>query len=118
MIQTLTLSGYHPVSANTLLSTNPHWRSKIKQAEYDVIAGEAMQQGIAKASGKRRASYHMQGWPKGRMLDPSNALKVIEDALVAAGLLRDDSSAYYEIGRIEMVRSETWVTTITLEDIP
>lgn len=117
MLQTLVLDNYHPLSVNKLLSTHPHRRSKIKRAEYDVIAGEALRQRITKAATKRRVTIRCEGWPRGTVPDSDNLRKCFFDALVAAGLLIDDSPAWCEQGPLDVVRAKGWRTVIVLEDV-
>jgi hypothetical protein len=117
MIQTLILHNYHPVSVNTLLSLHPCSRGKIKRGEAAVIAGEALAQGIAKATGRRRISIRCEGWPRGKLADSDNLRKVLLDICVSAGLLLDDGPAQCEQGPLDVVRAQAWTTTVVLEDL-
>lgn len=117
MIQTLIIDNYHPLSVNKLLETDPRKRSAMKQSHYDIVGGLAMQQGLVKATGKRRMTILCEGWPRGKMPDPSNLAKVLEDAAVACGLLIDDSSKWCESTMPVLKRSKQWRTTLTFEDI-
>ncbi len=118
MIQTLIIDNYHPVSSNVLLSTHPMRRSRIKRAEAQIIGGEALRQGITKATAKRRVAIRCEGWPKGRPPDPSNLDKVFLDVLVACGLIVDDSSTWCQQDATVVVRAERYRTVVTLEDVP
>jgi hypothetical protein len=112
----LRLPGWTPAPLNSLIGC--HWgtRSRRKRADREVVALEALAQGIPRATGRRRVSLVVTGWPTGRLPDADGLLKSTLDALVHAGLLVDDAPAWCELGAVEVCRGPRG-TTIVLEDL-
>jgi Holliday junction resolvase RusA-like endonuclease len=114
---TLALENWHPVRINQWIGE--HWRVRHKLAndQAAVIALEARNAGIPKATGRRRVSLELHGWPRGRFPDRDAFDKLLLDALVKAGLLTDDSDEGLA-GRMEvnLVRSKIRRTILTLEE--
>ncbi len=112
----LTILGWHPTRLNRLLG---HWgtRSKRKRFDRDIIAVEAMRQGIPKATGKRRVGLRITLAPHCRGADPDAYWKSLLDALVMCGLLIDDNRQWVDLGPVTFDRNCIEGTTITLEEI-
>ncbi len=117
MTYTLTLNNWHPVRINAWIGE--HWRVRHRLAsdQAAVIEYEAFNAEIPPATGRRRVSLELHGWPRGRFPDRDAYDKLFLDALVKAGLLTDDSLEGLA-GRMEVtfVRSNERRTIITLED--
>lgn len=73
---------------------------------------------VPKATGKRRVSLIWTLGKGGKRVDEDNTQKSILDALVACGLLRDDSAKWLEWGGVTFNRAATKALTIILEDLP
>lgn len=116
MTHTLTIDGWVPVSVNRLLGS--HWARarKRKRFDRDVVAAEALRQGIPGAAGRRRVSVAVTTPGRGGLPDPDNLLKSLLDALTRCGLLLDDSSGKMELGAVTVARGERRRTVVTLED--
>lgn len=114
---TLRLPRYRPALLNELIGSR-HWAkaARLKRRDRKAIAGYAALQGVPKAEGRRRVSVVLPGPRTGRLPDPDSWQKSTLDALVAAGLLVDDSGKWCEVGPATFERGGT-DTTITLEDI-
>lgn len=115
-IQTLVIYGWHPSKLNQLMG---HWAqaARLKKADREKIAVVAATQGIAKADGKRKVHLRIVLGKGQRAGDVDCYWKSTLDALVAAGLLVDDSRKWCEIAPAEFERSAVKATVITLTDI-
>lgn len=94
-----------------------HWRVKhrLKREDRDFVAAYALQQQIPKATRKRTVSLaltlvRMQG------LDPDAFWKSTLDALVACGLLVDDSQDWVNLGPVVIAKGKQRGTIITLSE--
>jgi len=112
------MPGYNPPSVNRLIGQ--HWGKLVrhKRLAYDALAIAVYRAGVPRARGKRRLSVTVTQAGRGRLMDASNVLKVLEDGLVRCGALRDDGPAFLELGKIEVRRGEQRGTCIELEDRP
>lgn len=113
----LTIDRWRPPSLNETL--RKHWSKRarpIRQAA-DLLAAEAIFQGVPKAKGKRRVSLAIVLSGNQRPYDRDNAWKLLLDSCVKAGLLVDDSPEWCETGDVAYERGKTTRTTITFEDI-
>lgn len=111
----LTIPDWRPVSLNRLLGC--HWgtRSRLKRRDRDLVAAYALALGIPRAQGRRRVTVRVEA--RGTPPDPDAALKSLLDALVACGLLIDDSGEWCELGTPTAVRGREDRTVVTLEDL-
>ncbi len=116
MIQTFTIEGFLPLSANR--RERQHWnvRARTMRRDGELVAHLVRVQGITPATGKRRVSISLEQ-ARGRLRDPDGCLKTMLDHLVRAKLLRDDSAMWCEIGSVTIARGKSRRTVITLEDI-
>jgi Holliday junction resolvase RusA-like endonuclease len=114
---TLSIPDWLPVRLNRLIGC--HWgtRSKLKKADRQLVGVYAKMAGIPIATTRRRISLTFTLGGRGRAPDPDNLLKALLDSLVQAGLLRDDSGRWCELGEVEVVRGTVRQTTIRLEDL-
>jgi hypothetical protein len=72
--------------------------------------------GIPKATAKRRVNVNVtMPW---RRPDPDAILKSLLDALVAAELLRSDSSRWCQLGDMTIELGDQRQTVVTLQDVP
>lgn len=115
-IQTMDIYGWHPAKLNDLMG---HWAraAKLKKADREKIAVAAVTQGIAPATGKRKVHLKIVLKPSQRGGDVDAYWKSTLDALVAVGLLKDDSRQWCELAPAEFERSSIEKTVITLTDI-
>lgn len=113
----LCVPDYLPLRLNRLLGC--HWgkRTRLKASDRETVGWYARTSGIPAASGKRRVSLLFVLARGQRRGDPDGYLKVMLDCLVSAGLLRDDSARYCEIGAIEFARGDKRRTIILLEEV-
>lgn len=110
---TLTVKGWLPERLNELLRS--HWRVRTKATERaaQLIGTERFLAGIPIGCEERRrvsVTYHQ---PAG-VADDDARWKVLLDGLKGAGLLKDDSPAWCEMGTVATVRGEMR-TVIVLE---
>lgn len=117
MTHTLAIPDFHFQPLNQLLG---HWaqRSRRKKLDREMVAGYALNAQIPKAVGRRKVSLVITLAPKQRAADPDAPLKSCLDALTHAGLLRNDSRQWVEIGSITFERGPCRATAIILEDVP
>lgn len=115
MTHTLTIPGWRPRTVNELLG---NWRraSRLKKADREIIGVAAHQAGIPKAAGRRKVTVTVTVRPQGGIPDGDNLWKSLLDALVHAGMLRDDSQAWCQLGEMGVDRGEP-KTVIVLEDV-
>jgi hypothetical protein len=112
----LRIEGWKPTFDNELVYV--HWATarKRKRRDAEAVALAALAAGIPRATGRRRVSLTIRARFRRPPDDPA-PLKSTLDALVAAGLLVDDSREWMEfVWPPEFERGGT-VTTIVLEDI-
>lgn len=117
MIQTLRIPGYLPPTLNAMLYR--HWAkaSRLKKECHDLIAGHALEQGLVKATGRRRVTLTLTLAGRKKVRDGDSSFKAVLDGLVRAGLLLDDSPDAVEVAPMVQERGEAVATTITLEDL-
>jgi hypothetical protein len=113
----LEICGWTPTLVNELLHAHPMRAATLKRSDRDLVRGYAFVAGIPAALGKRRVSVELHGWPRGRLPDPDAVWKSLLDALVAAGLLVDDSARWCEPVPPTFVRSPRRRTVVTLESV-
>jgi hypothetical protein len=111
------IPGWVPTPLNQLLG---HWRGRWgrKKADKAMVLVHAWKCRIPPADGRRRVSLLITLPPGQRRWDPDCFWKSCLDALVAARLLKDDSSKWCELGTIIQMRTGVLSTTIILEDLP
>ena len=115
MTHTLTLDRWLPARLNALLRM--HWaaRKRHQCASDTLVACTALAQRVPRATSRRRVSVLFRQ-PRGPLADPDARLKQLLDALVHAGLLRDDRPEWCELGSITSERGPM-TTVVTLEDV-
>lgn len=109
--------GWRPATVNELTKRSRHWgaAARLKRRDRRVVAWHAALAGTPRATARRRVSLSIRQ-PRGRP-DPDGLWKSVLDALVAAGLLVDDSARYCEMGPAAVAPGPLG-TTIELEDLP
>lgn len=117
MTHTLIIPLFRPTPLNQLLG---HWArgGRLKKHDRAIVAAEAWSQQIPKAQGKRRVSLEVTNAGRYRRVDPDAFFKSLLDALVACGLLMDDSPRWCELGTVTQRRGKRLETRIVLEDCP
>jgi len=110
-----------PLSMNKRERTN-HWvRAKELEQITHAVSILAREQRIPEATTKRRVVVHIHKTKRSRVTDdPANRdsrAKSILDAMVATGLLVDDSDAWLDWGHVhEGEKRDQVETVITIED--
>jgi hypothetical protein len=112
----LTIAGWTPTPLNRLLTTHHMKAHRLKMADLELVSAEATRQFIPWAGGRRRVSVRVQVPNTSRAADPDGYLKVLLDALVGCGRLKDDSSAWMELGPVTVEKGKK-ATVVTLEDL-
>jgi Holliday junction resolvase RusA-like endonuclease len=118
MKHTIRIPNWRPTLCNELLNCG-HWgqRHRRKRKDAEMVAGYALQAGVPVARGKRQISVVFTLSGRQRAFDVDAWQKALLDACVRAGLLRDDSPRWCELGSVEYVRGTEASTQIVLEDI-
>ncbi len=113
----LVVERWHPQKLNQLLGC--HWgtRSRRKRFDAELVAIEAHNQDVPRATLRRRVSLLIVLGPRQRAGDVDAYQKSCLDALVCAGLLIDDSPAWCEIAPVVYERGPEKKTVIVLEDM-
>ncbi len=117
MRYTLTIANWNPPTLNATLGR--HWRKahKAKVDTANLLAAEALNQGVPKATGKRRVSLRVSGWARGgRLPDGDSMDKCFLDAAVRSGLLTDDDAKGLDGRMTVVIERGPKFTEITLED--
>lgn len=118
-VVTLEIPGWMPATLNKVM--RGHWSNghKCKLQDRGIIAAACLGYGLKGPCEYRRRVDLLIVLPRGqRAPDPDAFWKSLLDALVFHGLLRNDSSAWCEPGRVRFARGEDLRTFITLVDIP
>lgn len=105
----------HTARLNELLGC---WRkaARLKRRDRQTVALACLAARVPPAEGKRRVSLIVGLGPRQRC-DPDCFHKSLLDALVRCGALRNDSSAWVELGPVEMARAPRPMMTVVLEDL-
>lgn len=116
-VHNLAVEGWTPPSVNRLWKQ--HWSvgHRLKKDAAARVFCAAVTGSVGAAYGKRRVGVTVTVAGRGGMPDPDNVLKVLLDALVANGLLVDDSARWCEIGEVAVVRGAAKRTDVVLQDI-
>jgi Holliday junction resolvase RusA-like endonuclease len=108
----------HPPRLNQLMGC--HWATahKRKMAYYRLLgtAAKAVAQ-VPEAKTKRRVSLEVILGYRQKGADPDSFLKVVLDALVWCGVLKDDSKEWVEIGSVSYRRGPRAAMVVVLEDV-
>lgn len=118
VLHPLCISNWHPATINQLLKSVRD-RIRLKKADRNMVFYMAKELKVPRATGKRRVHLTIIMKPKQRGADPDAYNKSLLDALVHAGLLRNDSHQWAEIApvRYERGTAKQWGSLIVLEDI-
>ena len=114
MIHTITIPNWRPNLLNELM--NCHWAkaAKLKRASRNLIGCYTAH--LPKATVKRRLTLHVVLGKGQRKFDIDAPWKDLLDALVHAGMLKDDSEAWAELVPLKFSRGEM-ASIIILEDM-
>jgi hypothetical protein len=114
----LVIPGWHPARLNDLMGGG-HWarRHRLKKADRQLVAAYTKAAGVPQATGRRRVSLELTLAPRQRAADPDAYWKSALDALVACGLLVDDSRQQLQLGTVTFRRGPARQTRIVLEDL-
>ena len=105
-----------PTTLNRLMRGRRRDRIRLAKGDRELVTYYARSSGIPPATGKRRVSIKVS--MPGRRPDPDSILKSTLDALVAAGLLRTDSSRWCQLGDVTVEHGDERQTVVRLEDLP
>ena len=105
-----------PTALNALMRGRRRDRIRLAKGDRELVTYYARSSGIPPATGKRRVSIKVS--MPGRRPDPDSILKSTLDALVAAGLLRTDSSRWCQLGDVTVEHGDERQTVVRLEDLP
>jgi hypothetical protein len=109
----ITVHDWHPTTLNKLITS--HWAVANKMKKRDKVEVRYASNHIPKATQKRRVEIIIELGKGQRGADPDAYFKTVGDALVAAGLLVDDSHKWVEWSPVQYVRGKK-KTTIRLYD--
>lgn len=114
---TLRIERWQPATVNSW--DGRHWRvrAKLKAIDREMVGVYARQQDIPRATTKRRVQFTLILGPRMSGIDVDAPLKSGLDALVACGLLVDDSKEWAEVPPVQYERGPEMATVIELEDI-
>ncbi len=112
----LVIPGWHPARLNELIS-NRHKAGRLKKWDRLHVGYYSRIQAIPKAKVKRRVSLAITLGKGQRGGDQDAYWKSVNDALVKAGLLVDDTVKWVELGLVTFDRGPRSQTTIMLEDL-
>jgi hypothetical protein len=107
------IEGYHPTPLNKLLGA--HWATATRLKKQDKVEVRYASNHIPKATTKRRVELIIELGKGQRACDPDAYYKSLGDALVAAGLLVNDSHKWVEWMPVKFERGKK-KTTIRLYD--
>jgi hypothetical protein len=113
----LHIPSWHPARLNELLGCSWQRRHRLKKADRELVALYGKLARIPPATGRRRVCLHLVLGPGQRAGDPDAYWKSLLDALVACGLLVDDSRQWVELGEVTFSRGKARAAVITLEDV-
>jgi Holliday junction resolvase RusA-like endonuclease len=111
----VTIEGFLPERLNVLLRL--HWakRQRALKSDAERVWAAVREASVPPATGCRRMSVRFES-PR-TPADRDARLKSLQDALVKAKMLFDDSPHWLLLGNVESVRGPTRRTVITLEDV-
>jgi hypothetical protein len=117
MTHRLAIDHWLPARLNEIMWC--HWRkaARRKKSDKKIVTLSAIAQRLPVARGKRRVDLRITLGPRGRKGDAGNWWKSVEDALVHARLLVDDSPEWYEQGEVTFERGKSPATVIELTDL-
>ena len=117
-VYSLTIPNWIPARLNQMKG---HWSrgAALKKIDREMIAGYALQarDRIPQATSKRRVSLTITLANGERAGDPDAYFKSVNDALVHAGLLKNDSHLWVVLGDVVFERGAERATTIILQDL-
>ena len=116
MTYTVAIPNWHPTRLNTLL--NLHWAAanRMKHSDAQVIGVYCYQCKVPKAAGKRRVGLEIILGKGQRGGDPDAYFKVVCDALVRLGYLKDDNRQWLDLEPVKYSRGMK-ATVITITDL-
>jgi len=112
----LFIPGWHPVNINRLLGYHFGKVKKLKDKDKVALAASFLVSGIPKAKGKRLVGMTLYFPGKSGRGDPDNYNKSARDAMVACGLVVDDSDRWARFTE-PVIEEGKRATLITIEEI-
>src|SRR5271163_3036171 len=113
---TVTIHNWHPTRLNQLLTS--HWATanRLKRSDIQMLGVYCYQAKIPKAKGRRRIGIEIVLGKGQRGADPDAYYKVVCDALVRLGYLKDDSRHWLDLEPVRYSRGDK-ATVIKIEDL-
>ena len=116
MVLRLLIPRWHPATINELLR-GVKTRIRLKKVDRNIICTYCFYHRIPVATGQRRVDLLITLGPRQKGADPDAFWKSLNDALVQAKLLVDDSRRWVQLGSVTFERGAERATTITLTDL-
>ena len=118
-VHRFTIPDWRPVTLNIMMGGTLRNRIKRKKQDREFIGVYARIADVPPATGRRRVSLEINLSGRQKEADPDALFKSLNDGLVHARLLIDDSKKYVELGDVVYSRNKTEPagTTIVLEDL-
>lgn len=118
MVLRLIIPHWTPATMNQLMR---HWRiaHRLKRIDRNLIMGYCFLYRLPIATGPRRVDLTITRprSQRGRVQDPDAFFKSVNDALVHAKMLIDDSRRWVQLGSVTFEQGPERATTITLTDL-
>ena len=112
------LDRYQPTTLNRLVNSHHMEAARLKKIDTETILGACLEQGVTRATTKRRVTLVIVLGKGQRGPDKDCWWKSTLDALVNAGALVNDSPRWVETaGEPQYLRAEMKATRIILEDM-
>lgn len=108
---------WHPPSLNSVRNRPWHAEYRAKRNMRDLLAAYFIMAGGEFATGKRRVSLTLVMGKGQRRCDRSNLTKLLNDAMKAARIIKDDGPKWLEESEIQYTRGAEWGTRIVVEDL-
>ena len=116
-VRRLEITGWNPAGLNAITKDKIRAGIRLKKADKELVAMEAIKQATPRATGRRRVDTLIILEPGQRACDPDAYFKSSLDALKNAGLLKGDSDKWVDFSKPRFVRSVEKSTVFTLTDL-
>ena len=114
-IWTLDIPGWHPAPLNQLLGHRMK-AHRLKTHDQQIIGKAALAYAVPPADCRRHVSLTLIYPPGQRAVDPDASWKSLFDALVSAGVIKNDTHHWVSYDQPVVLRGDTKRCIITLQD--
>ena len=115
----IAIPGWHPPTLNVLMRGERRERIRLGKQCRSMVAAYCSIAGVPEAKGRRRVTLELTLGPRQRWCDVDAHWKALLDALVDAGMIRDDSPRWCETRlSLDGSRAAERATLIVLEEVP